>query len=433
MNKLRLVSLIFLGLIFSCTNSTEEINDFNETNDAIITISDFEITINENPNANQYLGTVYASTNQGNIVFSIAEQSPIGAFEINSNSGDISVLDDTLFNFDTHPIITGVIKVENADLFETANVTINLKDINEINASDFSVTLQEMPSINQSLGLIEATTGEGSLTFSIIEQSPNNILEINPSTGELKVLYVPNFVGNPIISATARVENNETFKEINITVSLNIPCNPNTVPELNAFYPMNANAMDESGFNNNGTVSGAILTTNRFSESNSAYYFDGVDDNIQIEDNDQLYLDNEFTISAWVYPEEIKSQQILRKGSHVNGTSSAPFGLSLSNTNDVIFSITAGGTLVQARKQGYNINEWFLVTGVLIDQTMYLYVNDELVAMETIEGDIYNDELPLVIGTRLSLPSSTFKGKIDDVRIFNAALCPEDITELFNN
>ena len=62
---------------------------------------------------------------------------------------------------------------------------------------------------------------------------------------------------------------------------------------------------------------------------------------------------------------------------------------------------------------------------------MYLYVNDELVATESITGNIVDDPLPLLIGTRLNLPSSTFKGGIDDVRVYNYALCSDEIEELY--
>ena len=40
-------------------------------------------------------------------------------------------------------------------------------------------------------------------------------------------------------------------------------------------WPLDDNANDESGLDNHGTVEGALLTTDRFGNSNSAYSFDG--------------------------------------------------------------------------------------------------------------------------------------------------------------
>jgi hypothetical protein len=50
---------------------------------------------------------------------------------------------------------------------------------------------------------------------------------------------------------------------------------------LVAHYPFNGNANDESGNGNHGTVHGAKLTQDRFGNPNSAYYFDGIDDERQ--------------------------------------------------------------------------------------------------------------------------------------------------------
>ena len=43
-------------------------------------------------------------------------------------------------------------------------------------------------------------------------------------------------------------------------------------------YTFSGNANDQTSNNNNGTVNGATLTTDRFGEANSAYQFDGVND-----------------------------------------------------------------------------------------------------------------------------------------------------------
>jgi len=54
---------------------------------------------------------------------------------------------------------------------------------------------------------------------------------------------------------------------------------------LVAHYPFNGNVNDESGNGNDGTAHGTTLTEDRFGNMNGAYYFDGVDDRIQIPGN----------------------------------------------------------------------------------------------------------------------------------------------------
>lgn len=203
---------------------------------------------------------------------------------------------------------------------------------------------------------------------------------------------------------------------------------------LIAYYPFNSNSLNEVNFENNGLVAGPILTSDKDGTEYSAYSFDGIDDAIRIEHNDLFNLSNEFTISALVYPKEIKTQSIIRKGSAVNGVGRQPYGISFSATGDIVFSVTTenGQTFKQARKQGYEKDNWYLITGVFKDSEMFLYVNGELEAYETIHGQVNTNSGTLLIGTRLGLPSDTFMGTIDEVRIYNSALNSDEVRRLYH-
>ena len=76
---------------------------------------------------------------------------------------------------------------------------------------------------------------------------------------------------------------------------------PSHVPTngLVGYWPFNGNAQDESGNLNHGIVNGATLTTDRNGVANKAYSFDGVNDNIFINNNFFNIGWNEFTISIW--------------------------------------------------------------------------------------------------------------------------------------
>ena len=80
---------------------------------------------------------------------------------------------------------------------------------------------------------------------------------------------------------------------------------PSYVPTegLVAYYPFNGNANDQSGNGNNGTVTGATLTNDRFGNSNSAYQFDGVDDRVVITSNNLPSGNSARSVSAWFYTE----------------------------------------------------------------------------------------------------------------------------------
>ena len=66
---------------------------------------------------------------------------------------------------------------------------------------------------------------------------------------------------------------------------------------LIGYWPFNANANDESTFQNNGVVNGAILTSDRFGNSNKAYLFDGISNYIQCQPLNNF---TQLTLSTWV-------------------------------------------------------------------------------------------------------------------------------------
>ena len=85
--------------------------------------------------------------------------------------------------------------------------------------------------------------------------------------------------------------------------SCEAPCNyivPSYIPEdgLIAWLPFNGNAADESGNGHDGDVDGAILSTDRFDNAESAYFFDG-DDRIFPADPTDFPL-TERTTSIWM-------------------------------------------------------------------------------------------------------------------------------------
>ena len=75
---------------------------------------------------------------------------------------------------------------------------------------------------------------------------------------------------------------------------------PNYVDTLSlvGWYPFSGNADDHSNMSNHGTVSGAQLTTDRFGNPNSAYWFNAVND--VITTTNAPFLSPPFTISAWL-------------------------------------------------------------------------------------------------------------------------------------
>ena len=73
---------------------------------------------------------------------------------------------------------------------------------------------------------------------------------------------------------------------------------------LVANYTFSGNANDGTSNANNGSVTGATLTTDRFGEANSAYYFDGDGDYITVPFSESLQIEDDITMSLWVFHED---------------------------------------------------------------------------------------------------------------------------------
>jgi len=192
------------------------INNVNELN-----TQDFTTTVDENPTSGDSLGTVQAA-GDGTLSFSISSQTPAGALSIDAATGELTIADAALFDFETNPVITANISVDNSGNTETATATINLNNVNELSIQDFTVAIDENPTNGNSLGTVQAD-GDGTLSFSITSQSPSGAISINSSTGELTVAdaVLFDFETNPTITANISVDNSVSTETGTVTINLN--------------------------------------------------------------------------------------------------------------------------------------------------------------------------------------------------------------------
>lgn len=166
MNKIKLLLFSLIGIIISCSNSDDKINNIKETT---ISVSNFIITINENPTNQQSIGFINATTNQGTLIFSLINQLPNNALSINSTTGELKVLNSSVFNFEVNPVISGTVKIENGNVSETTNITITLNDVVEISLQERlnngETPYQIYQSDNSLLSSIYGLTFRGGMIF----------------------------------------------------------------------------------------------------------------------------------------------------------------------------------------------------------------------------------------------------------------------------
>lgn len=216
-------TVLFLTVTLGCSKSENPIAE-PEPNISV-TARGFSLAIDEFPADGTVLGTVTGSTNSGTVAFTIKSQSPRGALAINASSGEITVANSSLFSYENAPTISAEIEVRNGAVSELANVTISLNEpqsVVTINAEDLEVALAENPEPDQVLGAINASTNLGELSFSIVSQTPEGAMNINPVSGELTVAETSyfDFEVNSTLTALVLVKNGEIEVQVSVTLML---------------------------------------------------------------------------------------------------------------------------------------------------------------------------------------------------------------------
>lgn len=212
-NTVKFLNLIMLALLVFTASC-------NKDDDAIeINLEDLELNLDENPASGLVLGTIQSNSSV-DLVYTITTQTPTGSITINANTGELTVANPSLFDFEANPVITATVSADKAS--NTATVTINLNNVKEVAAQNFSVSIDENPTSGQSLGTVQAT-GDGALSYSIASQTPAGAMTINSSTGELIVVNAAlfDFETNPTLTATVAVNNSGNVQTVTATINLN--------------------------------------------------------------------------------------------------------------------------------------------------------------------------------------------------------------------
>jgi hypothetical protein len=203
---------------------------------------------------------------------------------------------------------------------------------------------------------------------------------------------------------------------------------------LVGYWPFNGNANDLSGNNNNGTVNGATLTTDRFGNANSAYYFNN--SYIQIPSNSTLN-NPQGSVSFWMNSTSTNLMIPIKKNIYI-GANNEQYSFALNYTN--LFSIKYNSLCQPGNgwsSFGGNNNllmngNWHMVTATF-STSVKIYI-DGLLISSNVAPNPNADNCPgdIQIGREWSSLPNYFIGKIDDIAIYNRALSASEITQLFN-
>ena len=212
---------------------------------------------------------------------------------------------------------------------------------------------------------------------------------------------------------------------------------------LIGYFPFNGDALDRSGNNYNPTIVKATLTSDRFGNANNAYHFNGVDDQITIPSSAGLGTSNAMSIALYFNPEQTTVQTLIGKIDFTqgNGTQfqiaidwSAYPGV-LYGVNDpqdnCALQIVRNSSYVKTGGGNVPTNQWYCLAATYDHGVQKIYLNGSLIDSRTSSFPTLKQcNSDIQIGTWWQGDQQRYKGKIDDVRIYNRALTDAEITAL---
>jgi len=199
---------------------------------------------------------------------------------------------------------------------------------------------------------------------------------------------------------------------------------------LVAYYPFSGNANDLSGNANNGNVSGATLTTDRFGNANKAYSFNG-SSYIGINNNNSMFNTNNISISLWVKAPSSPGSYIYLLSKYIDGGASS-YGLYTGTSGDLTFYTYNSGISAIIDKSLIWNNQWHHISATYDCSTIRIYLDGSQVgsgiqSASTIPYNSSNLYIGSFDGSQLN-----FNGLIDDVRIYSKALSASEILTLYH-
>ncbi len=223
---------------------------------------------------------------------------------------------------------------------------------------------------------------------------------------------------------------------------------------LAAYWNFDGNANDVSGNNNNGIVNGPTLTTDKWGNANGAYFFNGINNWIQVPNSPSLnFNSNSFTVYALInvqgyYQGPCHGNSIIDRGAADNNPGA--FNLRYADgyyTNGANCSNPLPDTLHEnfiagcsnvfnpsmVPPQYIQNNTWYCVIAVNDGTNLKVYVNGTLNYDATLNGLFTNSTEDIFIGRHNDAQFPYWMTAIlDELRLYDRALNLQEIDSLCN-
>ena len=187
--------------------------------------------------------------------------------------------------------------------------------------------------------------------------------------------------------------------------------------------PLNPRAQDLSpkGYNRAALFSGKALS------------FDGVNDAVEVADNNNLDFATNFSIVQYVKLSAAQTSRIFYSN-YASSATGAATGISDSTNNVVKFYTKGAGTSNTLFSSfALNTNDWYYIVATYDGATKKIYINGKLDASVTYTDSVtYTSATPRV-GALSGVSAQFLNGLLSGVKVFNTALTAAQVADLYLN
>ena len=189
-------------------------------------------------------------------------------------------------------------------------------------------------------------------------------------------------------------------------------------------------AADSSLLANNGTYTNGVSLAASAAVSgygDVAAKFDGSDDYVSVPNESTFDVTGPITVATWVRADTFS-------GTHDSFVTKGGFAWRLRYRPDIgktSFKCT-GLTSQEVLSNGTLLtNRWYHLAGVYTGSQLQLYINGALNNSLSSTGSISTNNYAVNIARNAEQTGREFDGAMYDVRVYNRALCPTEISQLY--
>jgi len=194
------------------------------------------------------------------------------------------------------------------------------------------------------------------------------------------------------------------------------------------YLPFNQNITDFSQYSNPTYLSNISYETDSKGNLQSAADFNGVSSYVNVENANWLNFETGLSLSGWIYSQHNNSGEAYPI-SHGNWT--GRWKVSIGNdmlrftikTNEGVYDLDSKTNLEQEK--------WYFFTMVYTGTDMELYIDGQLDSFISASGNLNSTSYDLTIGKARPDENYYFKGRLDDIYLFDHAIAPHDIFEMY--